>query len=785
MSRVIPKSTTEERVPGRGLKFVLGLALVAACTVLWTGCNTMTASPAQTSHPAAQSGRRISIQTALPNATVGTSFHEVLSISGGGAPYLFAVIEGTLPAGLVLNPFTGSISGTPTQAGNFAFTIQVIGEPTGTSGLRAYTVTVAPCLQCVTVQISPADPSVAPGGKLQFTATVSNTSNTAVTWSASAGSISSNGLFTAPASTSTKSITVTATSKAQTSAQATSAIALTSTVFTIATLSVPPAVKATPYLEPLTASGGQTPYQWSIASGSLPAGLQLDASTGTLSGSASQTGTFTFSVRGTDAASHTAQESYSLFVSSSQTCGPPAYNCSRSDTQLLVPTAPPHLGSNPLYYGGHLGAGIVAADPVYNNNRILRVTDGNTDSAHPGESFATDSSAEKSVTSYDESLFLVHSATGICLFQYDAASFSAAFHGCFNNVGIEFDFGYTEADQRAFYSFYKKKLYRFVVNTSTWTIAADPAFNGGLGYFDPDNASCLNGQIAANGWYIDGTAMSSDDNTVIAAVGPEQDKNPYYVVWNATKGCQWMNVQTWQVSQGWNTGLSNPVNIAWASGNPPAQAGGIHNAQIDRSGSFGVLAVHGVPTLKQKFFWTIGTNKVDDTCVNCMSHWACDFGVCFWSADKSLSELTVGGSTFTPNMDTSVSQPPEDEHMSHANAEPGEHRVYLAAYQPGQGGSTVSQIWDDEIIGVNWDGTLRTIRFNKHWDSGYGGFNGATRCSISRQGNYAICGSDFQMYNLDKGFGNGLNQDTCDHNLNAGITGTNGCRTDILLFELR
>ena len=80
---------------------------------------------------------------------------------------------------------------------------------------------------------------------------------------------------------------------------------------------------------------------------------------------------------------------------------------------------------------------------------------------------------------------------------------------------------------------------------------------------------------------------------------------------------------------------------------------------------------------------------------------------------------------------------------------------------------------------------MRTIRFNKNWSSGYGGFNGSARCSISRQGHYAICDSDLQMYNLDKGFGNGFNQDTCDHNLMAAQIRTNGCRTDILLFELR
>ena len=63
----------------------------------------------------------------------------------------------------------------------------------------------------VAVTISPASPTVGFGGTQQFTATVTGTSNTAVTWSVSSassssssqiGSISSTGLYTAPAATS-------------------------------------------------------------------------------------------------------------------------------------------------------------------------------------------------------------------------------------------------------------------------------------------------------------------------------------------------------------------------------------------------------------------------------------------------------------------------------------------------------------------------------------------------------------------------------------------------------
>jgi len=153
----------------------------------------------------------------------------------------------------------------------------------------------------------------------------------------------------------------------------------------------------------------------------------------------------------------------------------------------------------------------------------------------------------------------------------------------------------------------------------------------------------------------------------------------------------------------------------------------------------------------------------------------------------SLVQQAIGSLDWTldVNLDAVQGQWGNDEHQSHANAVEGQKLIYLASFQPGNGDSSVNQVWEDELIGVNWDGSQRTVRFNKSWNSGYGGFNGSARCSISRQGHYAICDSDLQMYNLDKGFGNGLNQDRCDHNLPAGLTNTDGCRTDVLLFELR
>jgi hypothetical protein len=72
-------------------------------------------------------------------------------------------------------------------------------------------------LSAVSVSLTPAGPiSLAVGAQQQFSATVTGSSNTGVTWTASAGTIDSTGLYTAPATVTTapQNVTVTATSLA-------------------------------------------------------------------------------------------------------------------------------------------------------------------------------------------------------------------------------------------------------------------------------------------------------------------------------------------------------------------------------------------------------------------------------------------------------------------------------------------------------------------------------------------------------------------------------------------
>src|SRR5579859_2498835 len=72
---------------------------------------------------------------------------------------------------------------------------------------------------------------------------------------------------------------------------------------TITTSTLSPAVVQSTYQASMTASGGKQPYTWSIAAGSLPPGLHLTSSTGTISGMPSQSGTFNFSAQVQDSSS--------------------------------------------------------------------------------------------------------------------------------------------------------------------------------------------------------------------------------------------------------------------------------------------------------------------------------------------------------------------------------------------------------------------------------------------------------------------------------------------------
>ena len=67
------------------------------------------------------------------------------------------------------------------------------------------------------------------------------------------------------------------------------------------------------YSETLSATGGTPPYYWSLTSGALPGGLTLDGA-GTISGTPTTAGSYSFTARVTDSAAATATKPFALTV---------------------------------------------------------------------------------------------------------------------------------------------------------------------------------------------------------------------------------------------------------------------------------------------------------------------------------------------------------------------------------------------------------------------------------------------------------------------------------------
>jgi hypothetical protein len=238
-----------------------------------------------------------------------------VSASGGVAPYSFSVSAGNLPTGLSLSS-GGVLSGTPTASGSFGFTVTASDANTQT-GNRVYTVVIG----VPTLSLLPASlPNGA--GASPYSATFTASGGVApYTYAVSAGtlpaglSLSTAGVLSGtPTVSGSFSFSVLATdSTGGTAATVSNAYTLQIATPTISILtSLPPglAVGSAINLQ-LNASGGTGPYTYAVTTGILPPGLSLSPS-GLLSGVASASGVFNFTLTVTDASGFTGTRAYTL-----------------------------------------------------------------------------------------------------------------------------------------------------------------------------------------------------------------------------------------------------------------------------------------------------------------------------------------------------------------------------------------------------------------------------------------------------------------------------------------
>jgi len=96
--------------------------------------------------------------TTLPNGDVNSFYRESLVVSGGVAPLAWSVHTGGLPTGVNIDPTSGLLSGTPTVAGPYTFSIQVV-DSTGAVASQSFSITINPALAFTTT--SPLTPGTA------------------------------------------------------------------------------------------------------------------------------------------------------------------------------------------------------------------------------------------------------------------------------------------------------------------------------------------------------------------------------------------------------------------------------------------------------------------------------------------------------------------------------------------------------------------------------------------------------------------------------------------------
>jgi len=301
-------------------KVAVSLGFILIISLLWTACGGKSTPPPPP--PGAPTIRTALLPQGAVNVVYGVNGQgAILSATGGTGVYTWSISTGTLPPGLSLNAQAGIISGTPTQLGNYPFTVKVTdaANMSSTANLSIYIEGV--------VQITP---SALPSGSMGVAYLNPDSSPVTITasgglppytWTVSSGSLPA-GLALDPTTCTNSSAPCTITGTPTTDGSPTTFMIQVSdsetlpglpavgtanfviTIMSITTTSLPSGNANVPYSATVTVSGGSTPYSWTAMN--LPPGLALDPSctgsklpTCTVKGTPTQVGDYspTFQVK--------------------------------------------------------------------------------------------------------------------------------------------------------------------------------------------------------------------------------------------------------------------------------------------------------------------------------------------------------------------------------------------------------------------------------------------------------------------------------------------------------
>lgn len=210
----------------------------------------------------------------LADAVAGVRYSQTLSVSSGKPPFTWALVGGSLPPGLSFST-SGLISGTPTLAGDYTFTVRA-------TGARRQTDTKQLTLR-VLLRLSPATlPNPIAGTPYRQQVSVLAGGTPPYQWRLAGGVLPdgltfANGIFAGtPARAGQSTVAVEITDARGATGSYMWTLTVTWTAVTVSPASHLTARVGAPYRQILTAIGGRPPHRFLLVSDcALPAGLTL------------------------------------------------------------------------------------------------------------------------------------------------------------------------------------------------------------------------------------------------------------------------------------------------------------------------------------------------------------------------------------------------------------------------------------------------------------------------------------------------------------------------------